>query len=132
MEIIQAKASQENTHEGKSGQSYHYTQSTKFIPPTHPIYVVTSNFHAPHISALQEECDKNFIAMGMQTGKKKLSKMPDSPTDKFFIVVDDSQDPNVLIGEFLTLKSEVVHYPVANNVKEVIEKFGKYIGLGHY
>ena len=28
--------------------------------------------------------------MSMQTGKKKLSKIPDMPTDKYFIVVDDS------------------------------------------
>ena len=70
----------------------------KFIPPTHPAYVVTSNFTAPHISTLQDEFDKNYIAMSMQTGKKKLAKIPDTPSDKYFIVADDSSGPPVLQG----------------------------------
>ena len=70
----------------------------KFIPPTHPAYVVTSNFTGPHISNLQDEFDKNYIAMSMQTGKKKLSKIPDTPSDKYFIVADDSTGPPLLQG----------------------------------
>jgi len=36
--------------------------------------------------------------MSMQTSIKKLSKIPDTPTDKYFIVVDDSAQPIVLQG----------------------------------
>ncbi len=82
----------------KQAQSSRYMQSQRFIPPTHPAYVVTSSFEASHITHLQEEFDKNYIAMGMQTGKKKLMKMPDMPTDRFFIVADDSLGPPLLEG----------------------------------
>ncbi len=36
--------------------------------------------------------------MSMQTSKKKLVVIPDSPSDKFFIVVDDSMGPVMLLG----------------------------------
>lgn len=68
--------------------------------------------------------------MSMQTGKKKLAKVPDAPTDKFFIITDDSAGPLVLQGQFLTLNKKVVNYPNANNLKQVIEEFKSYIGLG--
>jgi hypothetical protein len=88
-------------HEGQrraeaSSKSMRVRQTEKFIPPTHPVYVVTSSFEAPHISSLQEELDKHFIAMGMQTGRKKLVKMSGMPTDKFFIILDDSAIPIIL------------------------------------
>jgi hypothetical protein len=85
----------------------------------------------PYIVALQDEFDKNFIAMSMQTSKKKLSKIPDTPTDKYFIVADDSTGPPILEGEFLLLNKKVIHYPVGNNLKQVIDQFNDYIGLGH-
>ena len=36
--------------------------------------------------------------MSMQTGKKKLAKIPDTPTDKYFIIADDSTGPTMLQG----------------------------------
>lgn len=69
--------------------------------------------------------------MSMQTGKKKLAKIPDTPTDKYFIVTDDSSGPVVLQGQFLTLNSKVVNYPISNNADQIIEAFNSYIGLGH-
>ena len=59
--------------------------------------------------------------MSMQTGKKKLSKIPDMPTDKYFIVVDDSAQPIVLQGQFLTLNKKAVNYPRGNNAQQVVE-----------
>lgn len=58
--------------------------------------------------------------------------MAGMPTDKFFIIVDDSGIPIVLEGEFLTLTSKVVRYPRANSAEEVVKAFEKYIGFGHY
>jgi hypothetical protein len=34
--------------------------------------------------------DKHYIAMGIQSSKKKLMKMPATPIDRFFIIADDS------------------------------------------
>ncbi len=68
--------------------------------------------------------------MGMQTSKKKLSKIPSTPTDKYFIVTDDSKGPVNLEGQFLTMNKKVVSYPKANNSKQVVEEFGRYVGLG--
>ena len=68
--------------------------------------------------------------MSMQTGKKKLAKIPDTPTDKYFIITDDSTGPVMLQGQFLTLNKKVINYPVSNNVDQVIEQFSSYIGLG--
>jgi hypothetical protein len=67
----------------------------------------------------------------MQTGKKKLSKIPGTPSDKYFIIVDDSAEPIILQGEFLTLNKKVVNYPRGSNTKQVVEEFSRYIGLGH-
>lgn len=36
--------------------------------------------------------------MSMQTSKKKLARIPDTPNDKFFIVADDSGGPPILQG----------------------------------
>ena len=80
------------------GQGSRYAKTSKVIPPDHPAYVITNNFNAPHIKALQDLCDKHYIPMGMQTSKKKLAKMPDQPTDKFFLIVDDSLGPPILEG----------------------------------
>ncbi len=114
-----------------NSKSYKHIREQVFIPPTHPAYVITNKFSMPYIVALQDEFDKNFIAMSMQTSKKKLSKIPDTPTDKYFIVADDSTGPPILEGEFLLLNKKVIHYPVANNLKQVIDQFNDYIGLGH-
>lgn len=66
----------------------------------------------------------------MQTSKKKVNRPPGFPTDKNFIIVDDSLGPSILEGEFLGLKMCRVDYPRTNNLKDVIKKFDKYIGLG--
>ena len=55
--------------------------------------------------------------MSMQTSKKTIAKIPDMPTDKFFIIVDDSGGPVLLQGEFLMISKKVVNYPVSNNLK---------------
>ena len=70
--------------------------------------------------------------MGVQTGKKKLMKIPEMPCDRFFIIADDSRGPPLLEGEFLIIKSHVVHYPVANSVQQAVAAFDSYIGLGHF
>lgn len=70
--------------------------------------------------------------MAMQTGKKRIAKVADMPTDKYFIVADDSKGRAMLEGEFLTVERRVVDYPVGSSVAEVIEAFKEYIGLGHY
>lgn len=44
---MEYKRLQEKTEKAmgkKQGQSSRYMQSQKFIPPTHPAYVITSNF----------------------------------------------------------------------------------------
>ena len=69
--------------------------------------------------------------MGMQTGKKKLAKIPDTPTDKYFIVTDNSTGPVALQGQFLTLNKKVVNYPNGNSAEQVVKEFDSYIGLGH-
>jgi len=47
-------------------------------------------------------------------------KMPEMPTDKYFIVVDDSLGKPILEGEFLILNSKIVYYPISNSLKQVI------------
>lgn len=121
MEIGYVKDKNERSEQNMNSKSYKNQRTEVFVPPTHPAYVVTSKFSMPHITALQDEFDKNFIAMSMQTSKKKLSKIPDTPTDKYFIVADDSTGPPILEGEFLLLNKKVVNYPIANNTKQVIE-----------
>jgi hypothetical protein len=109
-----------SSRQQKQGQSCRYRQSQRFIPPTHPAYLVTPHFQAQHVLALQEECDRNYIAIGMQTSRKKLMRVPELPQDKFFIIVDDSTGPLALEGEFLTLNSKVVSYPLANSLADVL------------
>lgn len=66
----------------------------------------------------------------MQTSKKKVNRPPGFPTDKNFVIADDSLGPPILEGEFLLLKMCRVDYPRTNNLKDVIKKFDQYIGLG--
>ncbi len=42
------------------------------------------------------------------------------PTDKFFLITDNSTGPVVLEGEFLMISKKVVNYPIGNSIKEVI------------
>lgn len=132
MEYLKAQEREGRQRVETSKKSVRIRQTEKFIPPTHPAYVITSSFDAPHITRLSEEMDKHFIVTGMQTGRKKLVKAADMPTDKFFIIVDDSGIPIVLEEEFLILPSKIVRYPRANSAEEVVKAFEKYIGLGHY
>ena len=83
---------------GELGKSFKSNKlvSTKFIPPSHPAIVITSSFAAPHIDRLKKKLEENFIPYGMQTSKKKLNRLPGAPTDKNFIIVDDSQGPAIL------------------------------------
>jgi hypothetical protein len=75
-----ASSSLHAKQERKEGHSSRYMmQSQRFIPPTHPAYLVTPSFDTPHTLALQEECDRLYIPLGMQTGKKKLMRVPDFP-----------------------------------------------------
>lgn len=104
--------------------------ATKFEPPTHPAIIITSAFTASHIDKLKKKLEENYIAYGMQTSKKKVNRPPGAPADKNFIIVDDSQGPQVLEGEFLGLNMCRVDYPKKNNLDDVIQKFQKYIGLG--
>lgn len=103
---------------------------TTFEPPSHPAIIITSAFGAPHISKLKSALEEHYIAYGMQTSKKKVNRPPGSPSDKNFIICDDSMGPPILEGEFIGLKMCRVDYPRANNIKDVIKKFDKYIGLG--
>ena len=95
---LQASSSQQRRQERREGQSSRYMQSQRFIPPTHPAYLVTPSFEAPHILRLQEECDRLYIALAMQTSKKKIMHVPDFPQDRFFIITDDSLPPVLLEG----------------------------------
>ena len=121
MELAYLKDKAANSQSQAKGEASNYKKSSKFIPPTHPAYIITTNFTAPHIAALQEEFDKNYIAMSMQTSKKKLSKIPDTPTDKFFIITDNSGGPMVLQGEFMTLSTKVINYPIGNSTEQVVK-----------
>lgn len=51
MEIASGKAKSHNAG-GASAHSAFRTE--RFIPPTHPAYIITPHFTSPHIKALQE------------------------------------------------------------------------------
>jgi hypothetical protein len=65
--------------------------------------------------------DKHFISLGMQTSKKKLIKIPETPNDRYFIIVDDSAGPVYLEGEFLILSCRRIFYPNDKNTEQVIK-----------
>ena len=83
---------------GEMGKSFKSRKevATKFNPPSHPAIVITSAFTAPHIEKLKKKLEENYIAYGMQTSKKKLNRPPGAPTDKTFLIVDDSLGPPIL------------------------------------
>jgi hypothetical protein len=54
--------------------------------------------------------------MGIQSSKKKLMKMPGTPTDRFFLITDDSLGEPILEAEFLTLNYKKINYPKNNSI----------------
>lgn len=53
MEITHLKHEKDHIQKNERGQASNYQKTEKFIPPTHPAYVVTSSFTLPHILTLQ-------------------------------------------------------------------------------
>ena len=53
-----------------------------------------------HINSLKEGLAEKYIKILMQSSKKKINKPEGVPTDKYFFVVDDSNGPVTLSGEF--------------------------------
>ena len=53
IEIAKSRDKKSQSEFKASGERSAYKKATKFVPPTHPAYVVTSNFTSPHINTLQ-------------------------------------------------------------------------------
>lgn len=70
--------------------------TTTFIPPTYPAIIITNNFTAAYISELKESLEQNYISFTLQTSRKKINRPQGTPTDKNFIIVDDSGGPVLL------------------------------------